>query len=678
MFGIWNLIILITLFDYSRGLIIQDNVVFEKISEVTTTRSRWLITFVIDMSPYEDFIKKLTIDVENSYSAANRMIRYYQAPRNQGFMNSFQVLRRELDDLKRTREALSLNFLEIRSLNRNKRSVLPFVGRALGFLFGTVSESDMGDIRRNIERLEKNQIDISHIIDENMSILNVSRVQISENRQVINDLVQDVKLVDNKIQNVTRALERQITKLEHFIQLYLQLDLIVEELKQTTNKGMQYLQHLETQLNMLSLGHLSPSTITPNNLRKLLLDIKVRLPQYLKLPADPDNDLWDFYKFLTCTTALSQDKILVVISLPLLDFDSNYQIYKAHNFPLPVYDKNISHRNHPNLIAKFQLESDFLAINPERTKFMLLDYKDIQNCVAHKLGFCNLKNSIFPVHFNKYCIISLFTRNIQAVKSRCQTVVNPNTPLPLAKYLFDGFWVIASQKKETFSVICNHGRSNSKIIEVSPPLEVIKLNQSCSATSEYLSLLPYYHKETTFETTDQFAKLLRYRPNVGTQLWKPIIDKFPKLNKIKVPKELEHVKQINILDLKRKLHSLDFNFETLPPWGYGVGSVSSLFVIIVIVTLVILYCKFKKKCCWTVKQMGVKGVRSISKARYPVMSAQPENVLNVDGEKNSTSPLLLYYGQGQGQPAVEKSLYPSLRFASAPHNGPDGEATSTV
>jgi hypothetical protein len=47
-----------------------------------------------------------------------------------------------------------------------------------------------------------------------------------------------------------------------------------------------YLGQLQLKLNMLSMGHLSPSVIDPNNLRVLLSDIKSKLPPHLRLPKD--------------------------------------------------------------------------------------------------------------------------------------------------------------------------------------------------------------------------------------------------------------------------------------------------------------------------------------------------------------------------------------------------------
>ena len=46
----------------SESVLVKRNVVFQKVNEITTTRSRWLVTFVIDLNPYEQFLTKLEND----------------------------------------------------------------------------------------------------------------------------------------------------------------------------------------------------------------------------------------------------------------------------------------------------------------------------------------------------------------------------------------------------------------------------------------------------------------------------------------------------------------------------------------------------------------------------------------------------------------------------------------
>ena len=80
--------------------------------------------------------------------------------------------------------------------------------------------------------------------------------------------------------------------MEEFVQLYLQLDLIIEA-KRTVKNAQMYMEHLHLQLNMLSLGHLSPSVITAQSLKRLILEIKSKLLHHLTLSNDPDKRIME-------------------------------------------------------------------------------------------------------------------------------------------------------------------------------------------------------------------------------------------------------------------------------------------------------------------------------------------------------------------------------------------------
>ena len=97
-----------------------------------------------------------------------------------------------------------------------------------------------------------------------MTILNLSRIEIAENRRAIMDLVQCVQALDDKIKELESAFYIC------FVNTYFQFKLILEEIGQSIQNAIVYLENLRTELNKLSLNHLSPSTISPKNLRELL------------------------------------------------------------------------------------------------------------------------------------------------------------------------------------------------------------------------------------------------------------------------------------------------------------------------------------------------------------------------------------------------------------------------
>ena len=75
------------------------------------------------------------------------------------------------------------------------------------------------------------------------------------------------------------------------------------------------MEHVQLQLNMLFLRHLSPSVIISRSLKGLLVEIKSHLPEYLKLLYDPKGEIWKLYQTLTFTTVLDKGRFLVIVSI---------------------------------------------------------------------------------------------------------------------------------------------------------------------------------------------------------------------------------------------------------------------------------------------------------------------------------------------------------------------------
>lgn len=70
------------------------------------------------------------------------------------------------------------------------------------------------------------------------------------------------------MQNATDRLYMEIMRLDHFVQPYLRIDASLEEIRQMTRIRRTHIQNLWMQLNMLSLGHLSPGLTSPRELKK--------------------------------------------------------------------------------------------------------------------------------------------------------------------------------------------------------------------------------------------------------------------------------------------------------------------------------------------------------------------------------------------------------------------------
>ena len=78
--------------------------------------------------------------------------------------------------------------------------------------------------------------------------------------------------------NLTQAIQERFEHVETFENVYAQMDLILGGIRDALQRGNLYLGNLRLELNMLSLNHLSQSLMNPKDLKRLLTQIKAKLP----------------------------------------------------------------------------------------------------------------------------------------------------------------------------------------------------------------------------------------------------------------------------------------------------------------------------------------------------------------------------------------------------------------
>ena len=114
---------------------------------------------------------------------------------------------------------------------RQKCAPFNFIGDIGSFLFGLVIQDEIENIRRNVASLAQNQERIIHVVEDSITVLNMTRTEVSENRQAIMELIKNMHELDDKLATIAGALQKQIHENKYFLEMYLKLDLIIYELK---------------------------------------------------------------------------------------------------------------------------------------------------------------------------------------------------------------------------------------------------------------------------------------------------------------------------------------------------------------------------------------------------------------------------------------------------------------
>ncbi|MEW8544194.1 MAG: envelope fusion protein [Candidatus Thiodiazotropha sp.] len=516
--------------------------------------------------------------------------KYYEQPKLAGYRSTFETMQTELNALESLNLEITSNFQDISYLSRRaRRGVFNWVGDAMSWLFGTLSSEDLSGIRTSIGTLASNQQEISHVLERSLSILNMTRVQVRENRQSINEIIDSIGEINEELGVIRRQLSQVIYEVQQFIHITAELDSVIESLKITIQKSTYYFLHLQIQLNALTLNKLTPSIIRPTELKSVLKAIETKLPKSYGLPADIDTDLWEFYKQLTCNTVIENNRILIVVPIPLIDYSKKMELYKIYNMPVPLAAAfPTDNTSTSEMLTYYKLESPYLAINAQRTQYMLLQQSDRDTCHLSFPNLCALRKPMYQVNLARMCVIALFMRDKIKVKHLCPTMVKMDNNLPRVQYMSDDLYIIITRSRLSINLACENSIRTK--INIDPPYGFIRVNKQCTATSDRVTLTGVYEHGSSHKINeDALLKLESYNFS-SIRIWDQFKQPLSLISgPIKVPSKLKPLEEIPVDQLIDRLHQLgqiqlEKEGKKFPIWaGILIGLVILFFVVLGIV-----------------------------------------------------------------------------------------------
>ena len=171
--------------------------------QIQTNKTSWIISSVIDFGPYSEAltnIRHYSIFVRNSIHIFSESLRDVTDKRHQGLLNmTWHEVNNTADTLDQiyTKFVNLIKIMKGQTLNHkiSKRSILP-LGGILSFLFGSADKRDLAEIKRNVKILYDNQIKQGEVLDDIISITNISRALITENRHIINSMIDSIPFLN--------------------------------------------------------------------------------------------------------------------------------------------------------------------------------------------------------------------------------------------------------------------------------------------------------------------------------------------------------------------------------------------------------------------------------------------------------------------------------------------------
>ena len=75
----------------------------------------------------------------------------------------------------------------------------------------------------------------------------------------------------------------------------------------------------------------------------------------LKLPDNPDNNIWAYYLIMRVTPIVMEDFLLLILSIPLIYKSLKMKLYRVHNLPALKLQLNLQY--------KYVIKGDCVAVS---------------------------------------------------------------------------------------------------------------------------------------------------------------------------------------------------------------------------------------------------------------------------------------------------------------------------
>ena len=367
----------------------------------------------------------------------------------------------------------------------------------------------------------------------------INSVQIKKVKQSINRLQEQNILQDQKIDELARYLNLTADRVKlHDEQIYaLQVEMIrlhsgLRSLAAATNfhlytyylMNMAQLTVLKLLLGMTNLElnidkiseylwitathKATPTIILPEALHSFLKKViqQLRPNPRLRLPYDPEGTgIWKYYDNIRVFPVLTDNMLVILLTIPILDTTLELNIYHVHNLPaIPP-----GHQ----LAVTCQLEGKYFAVGKHAMYLGLPHCDTVVKCINLNLAICQMDQALYPTRAIKWCVYALFIQDEERVKEYCKYTISKaeqNSALSLGGYL----WAISAVATETLQVRC---LLETHVVTIHPPLQIVYVGNGCEAFSSSVFIPAKLDQAVTEEIEPRRKYFLEfneiYKPN---------------------------------------------------------------------------------------------------------------------------------------------------------------------
>ena len=332
----------------------------------------------------------------------------------------------------------------------------------------------------------------------------------------------------------------------------------------------------------LATGRLSPTILPAPELVTILKGIEVEIPPELMLPQDPRERPFYYYTTLTTTTMALDNELVIALEIPLLDVSRSLRVMEAIALPVPY--------SATSLTAVYDLEFKHFAITTDGRQYVVLTLEDQLNCGRRNTNYCSLTSAIQEANSHTYCTLALYQRDQVKIDRLCKVKVTNKMKLPIARYVANGEWLVATEKNFQLRKQCV-GVKESSLIQVVPPYTAVTLESGCRALADVIELPIYFERRQEYRVLRE-GRIVSPPKNVKmTELtiWKPVATK--KLDLILNLDKLGDIQDKPIEELVHDLENLEAEEKYQFPDNIMLYALVCIIMVVIVITVYVGYSK---------------------------------------------------------------------------------------
>ena len=611
---------------------------------VSGSFSSWLLTYTIDIQPYQTHLQGLKDQIELFNNAITELDEYKT-------WNQTMIIRRNIRSLIMEESRLFMDeyeqinsiFQDTSSLSipradpRTRRSLIPIIGDLLSDLFGVGTEKQLRRLKSAMNDLRDNQDQFAHVLSKSLTLINKTNEQVRTNRQALKKLSSALNYFQTEVQQVLYQWRHSIIPEMLYIELVTRLHTIFHLVSSTMRQIHFEISDMATEVQTALNGHVSPKLIKPSVLANTLRRIRAKLPQGTTLPFNTDKQgLMTYYHYLQPSVLPGPYKIHVAVAIPLLHTDNSFELYRAIQIPVPNPENGLG--------ANYLIEHEHLLVSTDKNTFSFIKDSELDDC--RQLPVCTFASPLYRITQYPTCLTSLFLNDDTRIGIYCKKIISNMPPIPIVQHMFGRHWIMSTHRPFNITVRCPiQGSSTRTVLGI----QTIDPGENCSVVSPLFTIptstygASSIEQETRLIATVEIAKLSRNIWNTDTVL--------PRLtNNTQLP-DLTDLPDVATLPIKH-LHDLlnntvtkrliDFKPDSRLHPVLVAGSVLGIVTltgVLSIVLLSVLRLQYKRHSSRQTNQTTYFSLRRPKKRTYNVAFKIPDKDTTKDQNIEVTEPL---------------------------------------